>query len=211
MSRRNVQPEAGFSLIELIMVAFVIGILALVVSSFYTNRLIDYARNFTLTLLQSNTKQAVETMEQDIKGAQTVNATNNVVDPTGTTWTTGTSVLVLAEASKDSSGDVIYVDALHNTPCVDNLIYFIQSSVLYKRILANTVAPCNATVAKTTGCSGCPADGKVVENVATLTLSYDTPTPANAAEVTMTLQESRAKFGRTYNSTLTSKATLRNR
>ena len=73
----------GFTLLELLVATTIIGILALVVSGFYVDRMVDSARNTTLLILQSNTKQALESMQRDIKSAQDILVTNQWPDPNG--------------------------------------------------------------------------------------------------------------------------------
>ncbi len=211
--------QKGFTLPELIIVSAIIGIIALVISQFYSNRLIDYAREFTQTQLQSNTKQALETMERDIKSAQYVEATNNLTDSyQGSGWTSGTNVLVLQVPALDSSGNQIYIDGYHASLWSNEIIYFVSNNVLYRRLIANGNAPGNVGVSTCpAGTSGCPADAKVIEDVANMSLAYyddnniSTTLPNLVHIIQTTLQQSRTSFGRTFISTLTSSATLRNR
>lgn len=211
----------GFTLVELIVVMAIVGVLALVISEFYSQRLTDYARNFTLTTLQANTKQAQETMAKDIRSARTVESSNSLADPSGNTWTTTTgtgATLVLAIPAQDSSGNLIYVDpSTHNTPYLNDVVYYVSGTpkALYRRRIANTNATGNATI--TSGCSGCPADGKVVENVADLsTVYYDgnngvAASPTTSYLIDVTLRQSLSKFGHNYTNALTSRVELRNK
>lgn len=206
---------------ELIMSMVIIGVLALVISDFYSQRLVDYARNFTLAILQSNTKQAIDSVSRDIRSARMIENTNSIPDTTGATWTSSSgsgATLVLAEPAQDSSGNLIYVDpTVHNTPYINDVVYYLSSSskTLLRRVIANTNAPGNAAVS--TGCNGCPADGKVIEDVADMSLTYYdgsgavTTTKSASYLIDLTLKQSRAKFGRTYTNTLTSRVMLRNK
>ncbi|HSH31778.1 MAG TPA: prepilin-type N-terminal cleavage/methylation domain-containing protein [Candidatus Saccharimonadales bacterium] len=224
--------QAGFTLIELLISITMISVLALVVSEFYSQRLVSYARSYSQILLQTNTKQAVETMMRDIKSAQNVEPNNSLpddnspgapADPYSWASTPGSpgvpAVLVLAVPALDSGGNLLYSDALHNAVYVNNLVYYIDSAgILYKRVIANPIAG-NAAV---TTCPpalaspACPADAKVVEDVADLQIAYyldgntATTTPSDATMVEATLKQTRISFGRSYNSTLTSRARLRN-
>jgi prepilin-type N-terminal cleavage/methylation domain-containing protein len=214
MSRQD-----GFTLVELIIVSAMVGVLALVISQFYSNRLTDYAREFATTQLQANTKQALETMERDIKSAQYVEANNNLTDAYNSGgWTTGTSVLVLQVPAQNSSGTPIYIDGFHTTIWSNEVIYYVTDGILYRRLIANSNATGNSAISTCpAGTSGCPADAKVIENVASMSLSYFddsnavTSLPSLVHIVQATLTQSRSVFGRTYTSTLTTSATLRNR
>ena len=219
MRRFKLHPQGGFTLLELIVASGIVGILALVISQFYTNRLTDYAREFTTTVLQSNTKQAIETMERDIKSAQYVEANTNLTDANKAEgWTTGTNVLVLQTPALDASGNPIYIDGFHTTVWSNEVIYFVSQNVLYRRQLANSNAPGNTAVSTCpAGTPGCPPDAKVIEDVASMTLAYYndqnqvTTLPNLVHIIQTTLQQSRSSFGRVFTSTLTSSAALRNR
>lgn len=212
--------QGGFTLPEIIIVTAVVGIIALVISQFYANRLTDYAREFTQTQLQASTKQALETVERDIKSTQYVEANNNLTDSYNTSgWTSGTSVLVLQVPALDSSGNPIYIDGLHTQIWSNEVIYFVSDSVLYRRLLKNPNAPGNTGVSTCpTGTGGgCPNDGKVIEDVASMSLVYYDDTnqvttlPNLVHTVKATLQRSKSSFGRLFTSTLTTSTTLRNR
>ncbi len=219
----------GFSLLELIVVGAIIGILALLVSGFYVNRLVDYARNDTLIILQSNTKQALTSMERDIKSARTIETANQWADINGPGgnqygWISSTgspSTLVLSVPAVDTAGNLIYADAAHSGLQTNDIIYYVDSTTksLYRRVIAN---PVNGNIAVSTcppasATGTCPADGKVIEDVANMTATYydtsnvSTTTVNNVYSVNVTLTQSRAKFGQTYSNSLTTRASLRNK
>ncbi|HEX7259749.1 MAG TPA: hypothetical protein VF272_02345, partial [Candidatus Saccharimonadia bacterium] len=131
------------------MATAIIGILATLVSGFYVDRLIDYARNDTLIILQSNTKQALESLGRDIKSARTIQSANQWPDPNGPGgnqygWSSNTgspSVLVLAVPAVNSSGGLIYADASHSSLQTNDVIYYVDGvkKLLYRRVIANPV------------------------------------------------------------------------
>lgn len=221
MSNQN-----GYTLLELLVSTAILGILALLVSNFYVDRLIDYARNDTLIILQTNTKQGLTSVERDTKAARSIESANQWPDANGPSgnqygWASNSNVLVLAVPAVNSSGDLIYVDSTHNALQTNDVIYYVDSTkkTLYRRVLAN---PVSGNVAVTTcppskATSSCPADGKVIEDVANLALVYyDTSNsviaiPANGYSLDATLTQSRVKFARTYTNSLTSRASLRNK
>ena len=226
MSLRN---QRGFTLLELIVATTIIGVLAIMVSGFYVDRLVDYARSETLLILQSNTKQALETIQTDLKQTVTVESANHIADVNGpggnqfgwASTSASPSTLVLSVPSRDASGNLIYVDAQHTTLQTDDVIYYIDSAkkTLYRRVLANSAS---GNAAKTTcppskATASCPADGKVIEDVANLVATYydtnnnATSTLASAYAVNTLLTQSRVKFGRTYTNSLNSRTMLRNK
>jgi prepilin-type N-terminal cleavage/methylation domain-containing protein len=231
--------QRGFTLIELIVATTIIGILAIIVASFYVDRLIDYARSDTLIILQSNTKQALESMQRDVKAAQAIETTNQWPDPHGPSgnqygWSSSTgspSTVVLAVPTTDVNGNLQYVDAQHNVLQTNDVIYYVDGAnkTLYRRVLANPICQPNQGGSGTVNCSDnttcppsattstCPADGKVIEDVANLVATYydannaSTTNVNNVYSLDLTLTQSREKFGRTYTNSLTSRATLRNK
>lgn len=220
--------EPGFTLIELVVVVSVVSILSVVLSDFFAGRLIDSTRTQTRANLQANTREAMEVMEKDIKaahGVEDVNRWADVNSPGGAmnpySWTSNTTTLVLAIPAQDTNGNLLYVDVLRNILQTNDVVYYIDpvSKILYRRTVAN---PVSGNAAKTTcppqlASESCPRDGKVVEDVAELTAIYFnnsgvyTATPAEAGSIELTLKQSRKRLGKTYNSILTSRATLRNR
>ena len=217
----------------------IIGILATLVSGFYVDRLMDYARTNTLIILQTNTKQALESMQKDIRSARTVEETNEWADANGPNgnqngWTSTSgspSVLVLSVPTTDASGNLQYGDTAHNVLLTNDVIYYVDSSrkTLYRRVLVNDIClpeqggagavNCSDrnTCPPTSATSSCPADGKVIEDVANLVVQYydSTNTATNdvniAYSVETTLTQSRARFGKTYSNSLSSRTTLRNK
>lgn len=233
---RYARSQSGFSLLELLMATAVIGMLAVTVSGFYVDRLIDYAHTNTLIILQTNTKQALETMEKDIKSARTLETTNTWADahgpggnPYGWASSNGSpSTVVLSVPVTDTGGNLSYTDATHSALQTNDIIYYVDSATktLYRRVIVN---PLCASAGGTVDCtmrstcppalatSSCPADGKVIEDVANLVAKYyDTSGNATSAvnnvySLDVTLTQSRTQYGRTYTNSLTSRATLRNK
>ncbi|HSX41463.1 MAG TPA: type II secretion system protein [Candidatus Saccharimonadales bacterium] len=226
---KHLRSQSGFSLLELLTSIVVIGILAVVVADFYTNRLIDYARTDTSIILQTNTKQALETMEKDLKSARTIEASNQWSDINGPGgdqygWASSTgspSTLVVSVPAIDTSGNLIYVDAQHTALQTNDVVYYVNSSngILYRRIIANPVAGNTAvsTCPPASATSSCPPDGKVIEDVANLVAAYydgngdPTTIVDNVYSMDVTLTQTRSRFGRTFSNTLTSRVTLRNK
>jgi prepilin-type N-terminal cleavage/methylation domain-containing protein len=231
--------QRGFSLLELIIATTMISILALVVSSFYVDRLIDAARTNTQIILQGNTKQALESVTRDTKSARMIETNNQWPDAHGPggnaygwTSTTGSpSVLVMAVPTTDADDNLQYVDADHNVLRTNDVIYYVDGSqkTLYRRVIVNPICLPVQGGSGTVNCSArttcppasvtstCPSDGKVIEDVANMITSYyDTDNAAtadvnNVYSVQISLTQSRERFGRTYTNTLASRVTLRNK
>ncbi len=226
--------QAGFTLVELLTAAIIIGLLATLVSGFYSDRLVDFARTQSLIILQSNTKQALESMQRDIEQAQSIEAANEWADSHGPGgnqygWASSSaspSVVVLAEPTEDTSGNLQYVDGAHTVLATNDVIYYVNGGALYRRVIVNPICAsaggsvsCSArtTCPAASATSSCPADGKVIENVANLVATYyDTndnilSTPSNAYSLSVTMTQSLTEFGHTYSNSLSSRITLRNK
>lgn len=224
--------QRGVTIVEMVMAMTLASITLTVLAQFISHRLNDYQRNETQTILQQNTKLAVETLGRAIRFARTIenrNALDDINPPCSASspncWSSTTNRLVLAVPSRDTSGNLIYRDTfLHGSYYTDNHIYYLDANnVLWRRTLANPSAPGNAAV---TTCypQNVPAlcsrsDTKVVEDIASLVLAYYDSnnvvisTPADfqtASSIQITLQQSRARGTRTYRSSFTSRAAMRN-
>jgi prepilin-type N-terminal cleavage/methylation domain-containing protein len=228
----TMRSEAGFSLLELIVAMSILSVLSIAMSSFVLNSIRSTNQDYNQTVVLVNTKSAVDSVAREVRQARSVEANNSLPDsnaPGGSllpySWSGAAgsgSSLILAEPARDSSGNLIYADGLHTSLYTDDVIFYLDSSDhrLYKRVLANTLAP--GDVATTTcppakATSGCPADAVVVEDVANLTTSYlnssdQTITiPSGTEAVVFTVTESKIIGARTYSSSYTTTASLRNK
>ncbi len=218
--------SSGYSMLELLMAVSILAVIFLVVSDFYSTELISYNRNFTKTTLQSDIKQALETVEKDARQASQVEDNSVWTDPNKAGgWQsslTTPATLVLAEPALDASGNVIFADPTHTSIKTDDVIYFVASdNALYRRTLANPDASNRAktTCPSASASPSCPVDGKVVENIASMSAAYyDTlnnniPSApfSGAYSIQLTMSQSHVVFGSLYTSSLTSQASLRNR
>src|SRR5690606_16484329 len=66
-------------------------------------------------------------------------------------WAASENTLILATAAQDSQGDILFSDPAEYISHKNNVIYFLQDDILYRRTLR---APVDDNVAATT----CPAD-----------------------------------------------------
>lgn len=207
--------ERGMTTIEITIALVMMSVIALVVLNFFVDNMINYQRNESQVMLQSNTRQAIDALSRTIRSAQAIESTNSIVDPNQSGgWITDTDTIVLATPSLDSSENPIYADASHNTLYTDNVILYVSSDIIFKRVLANPNAAGNAAVTTcppSAATPSCPADSRVVEDIATLTLAYDNANPEQTQTVDITLTRLRSIFNRTYTSTVNGKVTLRNR
>lgn len=192
-------------------------------------------QDYNKTLVLSNAKLAVSEIASVVNSAVSVEADNAEPDSNAPgapgnlySWSyTTSSTLILAVPSKNSAGSVIYVDALHDQIYTDDVVYYLNNSnhKLYRRYIANANAPGNAaetTCPPASASSTCPADALVVDDVASLSVSYlaynsssstfvtvSPPTGTEAVKYSVT--ETRIINGKTIAGSYTTLATLRNK
>ncbi len=224
--------ERGFSLLELLVALAVTSIMVLIMGQFIGKVLANLARQQTITIIQNNTKQAVLTTSDTIRSARGVEASNSLADqhapgaPSNLySWSAASgdnATLILAVPAHNTSGNILYIDGQHNTPYVNDVIYFIDPTtrILYRRTLANPGAPGNTAI---TTCppsavtASCPADAKVVEDVADLVTQYydasnnPVTSPSGTEAVKVTLKQTKTSGGQTLTSSFTTIASLRNK
>lgn len=231
--------EDGFTIIEVILATVMAAILMTIFAQFIASGLASYTREQTKTILQANTKQAVESVAKDVRAGKMVETINTQSDvnspapvPLGWISTSGavspnSDTLVMAVPSRKSDGSLIYLDGQHNSICTDDVVYYIDASskILYRRFITATGSSCNATAGNVgvTTCppaassSSCPTDAKVVEDVATFSTNYydsaenSTIIPGNAYAVKITLTQTQTKGNRTFQSSYSTIASLRNK
>jgi prepilin-type N-terminal cleavage/methylation domain-containing protein len=171
--------QKGFTLIELVVVMVVVGIVAVMMSSFIENWLqqTTLAQDRSSLLLDAQT--AVGTINNDIKMSGDVDQNNRWPDANGPNgnqygWTSSSSVLILAKAAVDKSNNIIFADPSQYISEKDNEIYYLSGTTLYRRTLASN----NPSDAAVTTCpasdatSSCPPDLVVATNVKSVSFTY---------------------------------------
>lgn len=220
--------QRGMSLIELTIAMSIMSMIALVMGNFVIRRMEDFAKSEAQSIVQQNTKVAMENIMITARAAQAVESVNAWPDPHGPGgnqhgWTSTSSdpaTLVLAVPALDANENPIYADSLHNTLRTNDVIYYVDaaSQSLYRRTLAN---PVSGNAAKTTcppaqATATCPPDTKVIDKVANLSVVYllahnlAAPSPEAAAAIKISLSQSLKKGAKTYSSNITSQASFRN-
>lgn len=230
MTRPRRHPT-GLTLLEMLISVAIASILVLILLQVILTSYANWRRESTKTKLQTNTKIAVETVAQVIRAAKSVEANNSQPDPNAPvvgnqySWTGATgsgATLILAVPAQDATGNIIYIDGTHTSLYTNNIIFYLDpvSKILYRRTIANQTAPGNIAV---TTCppalanASCPADTKVVEDVANLTTTYldangaVVNSPSGTEAVQYDLSQTRVVAGKTYQSNYGTTATMRNK
>lgn len=222
--------QGGFSLLELLVSISITAILLLVGGNFVVDGTLSANVDYNRTVVQSNTKTAVDIVARTIRSARSVEAQNAQPDPnppvTGNPYSwSGTAgvdaTLILAIPARDAAGNLLYIDGLHNNLYTNDVIFYLDPSTrrLYKRTIANAVA---GNAAKTTcppslATPTCAPDAVVVEDIASLTTGYLDDTnvavtiPSGTEAVSYKVKESRVIGSRTYSSSYSTITALRNK
>jgi type II secretory pathway component PulJ len=218
MKRLN---TGGFTVVELAISVVVTGILMVAVFYFMTNGLVDYTSNLKHSELLNSAQVGFDVVTNDIRLSANADTANRWADtnaPSGDySWASNSDTLVLAKAAENSSGDIIFSDPAEYISYKNNVVYFLQGSNLYRRVIAG---PVSGNTAKTTcpassATDTCPADKVVLENIDSLTFRYAdeqnaTVTPDDARSVEMTAKLEDKAYGQTVTVTYTTRMVFRN-
>lgn len=214
--------QRGVTLVELMLV---IGVTSLVIASFLTISVYlfgDTIRSSLYSRLANEAQTILRSVVDELRVSSSIRASalNNDPNAPPTGWTTSNDdlILVISTPALDNNNNFI-IDANTGYPYQNEIVYFAEDNVLYKRYLANENATNNSM---RTSCPAeltspsCPGDVVMSENFDNLSfIFYDqddnvTSVLANARSTEVTIDMVRRSFGRdlTFNNTI--RITLRN-
>lgn len=212
----------GFTLIEVIVSATVIGILLVTLSGFMASRIAQNAHQNARHDMLQETQLALDILMEDVRHSSNADDENRWPDehaPDGEySWESNESTLILARPATDDNNDFIYLDPHVYVPYKDNIIYFVEDQVLYKRVLAADTGSDGDNSATTTcpdGTTDCPADAELVHNVTAFEVRYldedgNDTVPSDARAIEAYLQLSDTVYGRDITTEYTTRAVFRN-
>lgn len=170
--------ESGMTLVEIAISVIVTGILLAVVFAFMTNSLVQYTNDTNRAELLNSAQVGFEKITNDIRlsaNADTINRWPDANSPSGDFgWSSDSDTLLLATATEDSNGNIIFSDPANYISQKNNIIYYLQDSTLYRRVLAapeddiEAVTSCPPPAATET----CPADSVILENIIEFSVTY---------------------------------------
>ncbi|MEK7472297.1 MAG: prepilin-type N-terminal cleavage/methylation domain-containing protein, partial [Patescibacteria group bacterium] len=156
--------QSGFSLVELMMAVAISAILSTVLVAFTLTYVADVFRSRATAELAVESHFVLQTMVEDIRLADSIATINSITDANAPAdgWATSdaTNQLIINSPAITSERDIIY-DESTGYSYRNQFIYFISGTILYKRVLANTLASGNAattTCPPASSSSSCPAD-----------------------------------------------------
>lgn len=160
--------QKGFTVVELAISISVTAILMAVIFGFMTSSLQQYSNDTNRANLLNSAQTGFEVITNDIRLSANADTNNRWPDssaPSGDfSWTSDSDTLVLATATEDTNGNIIFADPANYISQKNNVIYFRQGDKLYKRVLAAPVAN-NAITTQ-------PTDKVILENVKEFNIKY---------------------------------------
>jgi prepilin-type N-terminal cleavage/methylation domain-containing protein len=170
--------QAGFTITELMISIGIAGVLAsslLIVSLGFFGQTVRSQATSEMTV---RSHFALRAISEDLRLASQISATNTIPDvnapPGGWVTSDVNNVLIIATPAVDANGQVIYDEIIGN-PYLNELVYFVRNSVLYKRSLKNLVAPGNqlvTTCPAAAATAACPPDIRYTAYVNDLGLRF---------------------------------------
>ncbi len=216
--------SSGVTLTEVIISITIISILSLVLMNFMVNWLQQHLVTQTRADLLTHAQDTLDQVTNDIRLASAADAQNRILDSNAPqapadrqSWRSNSSVLVLATAVEDAGSNIIFSDPANYISEKNNVIYFVQNNVLYRRVIASSVANNKAktTCPQLAASESCSADRAMAENVVGFTVRYfnaqnQEVQPADARSVQLEIKLRKSAFGQMIESTDKTRMVFRN-
>lgn len=213
--------SAGFTIVEVIlaltMAVVMSGVLFLVTFRFYANAV----QSQQAAELALESQSLLSQLTEDLRLASGINANSVIVDANragGWTTSDAQNVLVISSPATDGNDDIIY-DTETGSPYMNEYVYFLEGTTMYKRTLRNTDAEGNTagtTCPEATASETCLEDRIFSQNVTDISFAmYDSTNAAvtdatQSRSVEMTVDSSRNVFGKVVSLSNTTRITQRN-
>ena len=214
--------QRGLSLTELIISLSIISVLSFAVMSFMLSWTEQHAITETRSALLADVQNAVDQIVDAVRLSSTADSSNRLPDahaPGGNQfgWTSSNNTLILASAVEDTTGNIVFSDPASYTSQKNNQIYFVSNGVLYRRILAASVAnnKLKTSCPSSSASTSCPADRVLARNVSNFQVKYfnsenSEVSPSHARSVEISLTLSRRKFSQLIQSVYKTRMVFRN-
>ena len=213
--------QHGFTLTEVVVAISLFGMVGLAISIFFISSLSTITRSKLSAELTSSSQQLLLTTTDELRYGAGVRQQNIIPDDNETEgWNTSNEdfVIIINSPAVDANREYI-LDPATGDPYMNEIVYYKQGTVLYKRTLANENAAENSA---TTTCpedlasSTCPPDRRLVDYLDSMVFTlYDqdnniTTVATNARSIKVDLTLRRDTFGNPLVITNTIRVTLRN-
>ncbi|HET7060226.1 MAG TPA: hypothetical protein VFH99_02850 [Candidatus Saccharimonadales bacterium] len=214
----------GFTLVEALVSLVVTTAVVLVLTNYMLGNVQQSTTDLSRDTIIKETEQGLDLAANDIRVSANADDNNRWPDansPGGAAnqygWQSNGSTLVLATAATDQSGNVIFSDAANYITAKNNVVYYVQNSTLYKRVIA---APAAGNAAVTTcpaasASSSCPADKELLHNVSDFSVTYlngqnQSVSPTDARSIELHVTVTKKVFGQPVNADYTTRMVFRN-
>lgn len=174
------QNNRGFTLVELNLSLLILSVITISLLAIFTNFLVLITRNGVRMDMTTDSQSLLRSVVEELRYGAGVRQTNTITDANGPPggWNTSNNdvVVIVAVPALDSSNNYI-INSDTGEPYLNELVYFKQGPILYKRILANPSAAGNrlkTSCPSTAVSSTCLEDRKLTDNVDTMVFTlYD--------------------------------------
>lgn len=215
--------QAGFTITELVISVTVLGIIIVGIFSAITYFFVNMTKNNLFAEMTTDSQNLLRASVEELRYGAGVRITNTITDPNAPSggWNTSNEafVIIIAVPAVDSDDNYI-IDTQTGAPYNNELVYFKDGDVLYKRTLAHPNATGNTLLTscpEASATSTCPADRELARYVDDMVFTlYDqdnnpTSNPLLARSVKIALSMSRETFGSPLELENNIQVTLRNR
>ncbi len=168
---RKSSKQHGYTLPELVLSLFLIGIISISLLSAMTYYFAYITRANHFSDLTVDSQNLLRSTAEELRYGAGVRQTNTIIDinaPSGGWNTSNTAfVIVIATPAKDSNREYI-IDTATGSPYNNELVYYKSGNKLYRRTLANPSATGNSLTRSCPPASSspsCPADTQLVESL----------------------------------------------
>jgi prepilin-type N-terminal cleavage/methylation domain-containing protein len=170
--------NSGYTLVEVAIALAVTAILIFSILDFTTNMLVQYTATTTRAQLLGEAQTALDIVNNDIRLSASADQNNRWEDDNapagGFSWQSDGDTLVLATAVEDNEDNIIFADPAQYISQKNNIVYYLSSGSLYKRVIAAPVVDNSATTTcpPAEATQTCPADKKLLQNVSSFQVKY---------------------------------------
>lgn len=212
----------GFTLVELLIAMTISVVILLAVTTFMVQFLQDNTAARVRSDLLADAQQTLDLIGEDVRLSSSADEHNRWPDsyapgaPVDTlSWESDSDTLVLGLIAQTEAGDPIFSDAAQYITEKNSVVYFVEDSVLYRRMLPASVTGNEAVLTCPEAVVECAADRVMARNVTEFSIRYldgtDAPiTPPEARSVEVTLGLSTQRSGQTISAEYTARTVFRN-
>ncbi len=183
---------AGFTIVEIMVVLSILGVLIAIVFGTLADFYESNNKTIVSTVQNGDAQTALRLIEKDVSTAAGFLTANAVADPTRPagwshrgvdTANPNNRILILssyATTNNSNTRALLFATGSCSQPLTNNLVYFVDAGVLYRRTIKNTATPCGgltsgqkqSCAATVTNVSCQAVDAKLMVNVTEFSIDY---------------------------------------